>query len=401
MKRILANVFLLLAATRLAAAGADEKLWDHGLRLPAELIQSWGDRRGEQMVRSPNAHILVWTPPGTERVKAVLLIANNTDLVKIGEHARVREVAAQHGMAILYLRNFSGRVVEGREPHENAAEHFEAVLALAEKTSGTPGFREAPWITLGKSSRGKFAFQPAWAFPERVVATISYHGETPPWPPPAWAAPSAAASNLHLNVQGLTEWDGTWYRHVRPSLLNYNRHSNWLAHQVVVYGVDHGYYADYFLFPNFGQEMPRDHRLIRVTDVWDYLAEFMDTALHLRLPGPDAEDQTLRAVDRSQGYLLHPRIVEELLGSKWFALRQNEDRVFQIIPWPDERSPVFDENQGTIPLSELVRPARDLPEDERGAWFWVANRNQLRAWLRLHNAYRLADRVLETLPPTP
>lgn len=374
------------------------EVWPHRLNFSETRVRSWGERRAEQILRAEDGHVWLWTPPESQRIRALLLIANNTDLVKIGEHRQIREAAARHDMAILYLQHFSGRLLESGPPSPEAEATLAELFSLAEAASGKPGFQDAAWVLLGKSSRGKFAFQPAWAFPDRVAATIAYHGETPSWPLPPWAQAAAESSILHLNVQGLTEWDGTWYRHVRPSLLNYNRFSDWRTHQVVIYGVDHGYYADYFLFPNFGQEMPRDHRLIRVTDVWNYLAVFLDTSLTLRLPAPDAADRSLRAVDTEQGYLLHPRIVEEMLGSKWFAFREDAGGRFQIIPWPDERSPVYETAQGTLPMAEWVRPAAAVPPEARGGYFWIATRNQLQAWLRLHNAYRLADRVLETLP---
>lgn len=51
-------------------------------------------------------------------------------------------------------------------------------------------------------------------------------------------------SVLHLAMNGKEEWSGTWYRHVRPSLLNYHHNTKWLGHQLVLKGVGHGEYAD-------------------------------------------------------------------------------------------------------------------------------------------------------------
>ena len=399
MTRILFPLLAGVCAVAQAQPPAEPN-WSFGLKFPPETVRSWGEARAERSIQAAEADVLVWTPPGAERIRAALLIANNTDLVKIGEHTSVRAMAARHDMAILYFRVLSGSVVESADPPVLAEPTFQTVMDLAAEHTGLEGFRNAPWITMGKSSRGRFPFRIAWAFPERVVATIAYHGETPTWPIPAWSETGADASILHVNIQGLTEWDGTWYRHVRPSLLNYNAHSNWLAHQVVVYGVDHGYYMDYYLYPNHGANLPRDHRLIRVTQVWDYLAAFMDTALELRLPeehpGP-GEPVRLRQVARDSGFWVHPRAPEELLGTKWFALRRNEAGLHQIIPWPQETTPVLDVEQGHVPPGQLVRHAAAVPEEERGHGMWIPTRRMLNAWLNLHDIYKLSERVLAPL----
>ncbi len=363
---------------------AEPPHWPVGFKFPAEVVESWGDRRAAQIIARPAADVLVWTPPEAERIRAVLMFSNNTDLVRMGEHRALRQVAARHEAAIVYLRHF------------NQAS-FDVMLDLAAEKTGIAEFRHAPWITFGKSSTGRFSFEPAWRHPDRVVATISYHGEVPPYPMPDWSKAGQGESVMHLNVNGLSEWDGTWYRHVRPLLLNYHRHTGWLGHQMVIYGVDHSYYADYYLYPNFGQPMPRDHRIIRVTDVWDYIARFVDKALELRVPRdryPTEEPVDLVNLRREDGYLIHPRAPEELLGTKWFAFRRAENGDYRVIPWPDEVTPVYDEEQGVLPLDRLILPASDVPEAERSAYMWVPDRELARAWLLLHNLYNQADRVL-------
>ena len=378
--------------------------WPLQLKLPQELGELWGDGRAQRSLRSEAPDILLWVPPDVERIRAVMLIANNTDSVLIGEHPRVREVAARQGMAILYLKHFSGQAIESKDPPDLADKSFETVMALAADATGIDDFHQAPWITLGKSSRGRFPFRTTWWFPERVIASISYHGETPTWPMANWSKvgenEETSESVLHLNIQGLREWDGTWYRHVRPALLNYNRETEWLAHQMVIYGVDHGYYMDYFLYPNHGARLEKEHNFTRVTEVWDYIAHFMDAAMTLRVPmelPAGGEAVKLNSVSRESGYLIHPRAPEELLGSKWFALRQNEAGRFQTIQWPDEPTPVFAEEQGVLPVDALVRPAGDVPEAERGNYMWIPTRKLLELWLGHHNLYNRRAAVLESL----
>lgn len=378
---------------------AEPPHWPYGFKLPAELIRKWDEPkgRGEKMIASKDANVVLWVPEGLEHVRAVFLFSNNTDLVRIGEHKKIREVAAKHGIAIVYLKHLGGNVIERQEPPIHAEQTFQTILELCAKETGLDSFIHAPWITMGKSSRGRFPFRVTWQFPDRVIASISYHGETPTWPMPRWSKVEPDGDSvMHLNIQGLTEWDGTWYRHVRPSLLNYNTQTNWLAHQVVIYGVDHGYYTDYYRYPNWQQRMDKDHKMMRVGTVWDYIALFIDHAMTLRV----AEDYQgeapaeLRPVDRASGYLIHPRAIEELHGTKWFAFRQTDAGAYRVIPWPDEVTPVYDKEQGTIDPAKLIVPAKDVPEAERGGYMWVPNQAHARAWLSLHNTYNLKDRVL-------
>jgi hypothetical protein len=223
-----------------------------------------------------------------------------------------------------------------------------------------------------------------WLYPERTIAGISYHGETPSWPIPKYAK-EQHESILYVNANGQEEWSGTWYRHVRPSLLNYRAQTAWLPHQVVAFGVGHGNYVDAHGSTGWGQ--PVREGTMSVLRLWDYLALFVDKALSLRLPAeghPTDGPLKLRQVDPASGYLIHPRAIEELLAMKWHAFRY-KDGAYQIIPWPEEKHPVIDTEQGTVDSKLLIRKATDVPAAERRNLFWVADRELVDAWLKLHN----------------
>ena len=377
-----------------------EPNWPIGVRLPPEVVKQWDAKIRKRLENEKGAHLLVWTPPEAELIRAVMLIPENTDSVLIGEHEAVREVAAKHGIAIISLKHVSGNVIERMDPPKLATEHFAAILQAAADKTGHPEIVNAPFITLGKSSRGRFPFRTTWWFPDRVVCSISYHGEAPSWPMEEWSKVAVDEENptesvLHLNIQGLSEWDGTWYRHVRPMLLNYQRHTGWLTHQVVIYGVGHGYYTDYYKHPAWGKGVPEAHTSVR--EVWDYIALFIDNAMELRVPedaDPTAGPVALRPVDRGTGYLIHPRAIEEMLGLKWFAFREDESGDYEVIPWPEEKTPVYDGEQGTIPFDQLLQPASDIPREERTQYMWVPNERMARAWLKLHNLYDTDGRVM-------
>jgi hypothetical protein len=252
------------------------------------------------------APLLAWLPPEAKHVRALFIIPNNTDSKHIGQHPAVRAVAAKHQMAIVYLRN--GDVPQVQD----------VLNALAEKT-GIPEIRHAPWIAQGKSSRGLFPSLMAWKDPKRTIAGIVYHGETPTWPPPA-TAKLDGETILHVNANGESEWGGTWFVHVRPSLLNYRARKNWLPHQVVAKDVGHGDYVDAHSSPGWGKPAPGKVTCARI---WDYLAVFIDKAIALRVPtdayavdGPVA----LKQVDDGTGYVIDPFAVEELYRQPRYAL---------------------------------------------------------------------------------
>jgi hypothetical protein len=353
--------------------------WPVGLQLPKELTVGW--KRRERMYELPEAHVLVWTP--TRQIRAVLLIPNNTDSKIVGQHVAVREVARRQQIGIVYLRHFDGGVVERSDAPADAEETFAAVLDLVAAKTGVAEYRHAPWITFGKSSRGRFPFRTTWWFPKRVIASVSYHGETPTWPMEDWSRVQDE-SVLHLAINGQNEWSGTWYRHVRPCMLNYHANTSWLTHQVVLYNVGHGDYADMHGSQGWGRPVPPDQ--ISCLRVWDYIACYIDKAMDLRVPKdvyPTDGPTSLKQICRDSGYLIHPRAPEELLGMKWHAFRFR-DGAYQIVPWPDEKHPVLDPNPGQIEREVLIRCAADVPESDRSSLFWVADLEQAKAWLALH-----------------
>lgn len=372
------------AGAKAPASLAELPHWPVGMKLPSALTADW---RPAKRKFASRAEVLVWTPPKAKRIRAVMLIPNNTDSKHVGEHAAVRDVAARCELAIVYLRRFDGKVIERSDPPTQAGQLQAALDAVAERT-GIVEFRHAPWITFGKSSRGRFPFRATWQFPKRVIASISYHGETPTWPMESWSRVKDE-SVLHLAINGQDEWSGTWYRHVRPCMLNYHANTSWLTHQVVLHGIGHGNYPDMHGSKGWGKAVPEGR--ISCLRVWDYIALYIDKAMKLRVPAgayPTAGPTRLKQVDRNNGYLVHPRAPEELLGMKWHAFRY-KDGAYRVIPWPDEKHPVLDPDPGNVEAKLLIRRAADVPEDQRRKLFWLADRELAEAWLKLHNVRKL------------
>lgn len=348
--------------------------WPYGFNLPGET--------------SRQTQVLAWFPPGAKRIRALFVFPNNTDSRQFHECKPLRKVAAKHEAGIVYLNAFStGFEYHHAKPTETLPQDPERVprmLTALAKEVGIPEVAHAPWITFGKSSRGEVAFRLGWIHPERTIAGITYHGESPTWPIPKWAQPQDQ-SILYCAANGQEEWSGTWYRHVRPFLLNYRAQTAWLPHQTVSFGVGHGTYVDYYNSKGWGKPVPEGQ--MSVLRIWDYLALFADKALTLRLPEkgyPTDGPLKLRQVDPDSGYLVHPRAVEELLGIQWMALRK-KDGAYQQIPWPEEKHPVVDTEQGKIDPKLLLRKAKDVPPAERKDLFWIPDRELAVEWLKLHN----------------
>ncbi len=387
-------VALLLCVT--ASVGADddanlpERHWPVGFHLPGEMGGRQQPDRGD---------VLVWTPPEAERISSVLLVPNNTDSIHFSEHTPVREVAKRHEMGIVYFRHLNTGI-EHRTEEPTEPDRVQRVLNMVAEKTGIEEFAHAPWVTFGKSSRGEFPFRMAWLFPERTIAGITYHGETPTWRPLNWARLDGE-SILYVVVNGQTEWGGTWNRHVRPALLNYRSRQNWLAHQVVVRGVDHGNYQDSpYRSDHWGEPIPdkgtrigiwdylgrqdladaskgwytpQPDRVTRI-DVWDYLAIFLDHALKARVPEgayPTDGPIGLKQIDDSDGWLVDKFGIERMLDLRRYRLVE-DDGLYVVDPAGDEHQGGYAE----VPPASGFRPPEGVPvvplETGRGPGRWLA-----------------------------
>ncbi len=314
---LLTGLALISGSVQGAAEGslAEPPHWPVAFKLPEAL---GGKVEGKG---SEKADVGVWTPPGAERIRAMLIVPNNSDSKHVAEHGKLREVAAKHEMGIVYLRHFQTAIEHRKEAPTEADRIFRVLDRVAEET-GIEEFRHAPWITFGKSSRGEFPFRMAWLFPKRTIASISYHAETPTWPMLEWAKLDGETL-LHLSANGETEWGGTWFNHVRPALLNYRARTAWLPHQVVARGVGHGDYPDAHGSSGWGK--PVQGETTSCLRIWDYIALFIDKALPLRVPAdayPTKGPVELKPVDPATGYLIDPFAVEDLFGVPHLTLEK-------------------------------------------------------------------------------
>lgn len=315
---------------------AEPPHWPIGYIPPG--IEVKPDKKGKTQ-----AALLAWVPPGVKRVRSLLIIPNNTDSKHIGEHAPIRKVAKKHEMAIVYLR-------KGDWPQ------IQPILDSLAKRTGIKEIRHAPWIVQGKSSRGMFPIQMAWTHPKRTIAGITYHGQTPTWPPEGGAKLNGE-SILWVNANGESEWGGTWFVHVRPSLLNYRLRKNWLPHLVVVKGVGHGDYPDVNGSDGWGKRFPGR---ITCINVWDYFAVYIDKALQLRVPKdkyPTDGPVTLMQVDDSQGYLIDRFAVEDLWRQPHYILTASEKGEYLVADAAE--SPVS--GFVAIPPDKNIKRGSDLP----------------------------------------
>jgi hypothetical protein len=255
------------------------------LNLPDNLKEKWKPRKPGDMP------ILAWAPPDCKRIRAVILISPNTDSMALGAHKAVRAMCAKREIGQVYLRYL----------YDLAS--LPAILERIADKYGIPEFKHAPWIPQGKSSAGMFPIGIAWAYPDRVVAGISWHAEVPKWPIPATAKLNGQTLGW-INLNGEIEWGGTWYRHVRPGLLNYREHQGWFPNTVVSHGIGHGDYPD----PGAGKIDPAV--TMEKSRVWDYTALWLDRIIEARLPKgeyPTTKALDLRRINDADGYYIDAR----------------------------------------------------------------------------------------------
>jgi len=335
----------LLGTSQATAADelAERPHWPVGLDVPKGAPPSPKNIKG--------AAILAWVPPKVTRIRALLMIRANTDSKHFGEHAALRRVAEKHEMAIIYLRYYQ-HLQLASNPRDKVI--FQILDSVASAT-GIDEIRHAPWITFGKSSVGRFPFYLAWAYPERTIGTICYHAETPTWPPERWASVDKHTI-LHVNLNGETEWGGTWNRHVRPSLLNYRAKTAWLPHLALAHDVGHGNYLDVHGSSSWGKKFPGKVTCIRV---WDYLALYVDKALSLRLPEgeyPTKRPITLKQVDPTTGYLIRPYGYEDIFKLPRIPMTR-EDDAYVVDPAGDDMQATF----VAIALPKGFKPPSGVP----------------------------------------
>lgn len=342
--------------------------WPWGLNVP--------DTVPEKLRKGKGAPLLVWTPPDAEKIRAVLFIVVNSDSKHFGEHPKLREVAANREMAIIYMRYRVHYELKDDGDHAITQHLLDAIA----KETGIVEFRHAPWITFGKSASGKYPFHMGWLYPDRTIATINYHAETPTWPVADWAK-LGDQTILHVNVNGDSEWGQTWSRHVRPSLLNYQANTAWLPHQVVAHKVSHGNYRDAHGSP--GWRKPVTDGSVSVQQVWDYLALFIDKALQASLPEdtyPTDKPLKLKQLDPKAGYVIDPRAVEALLKIDNSPLRHDGKQYIV-----DPKGDTGEEAPKAAAADKLIRPAAELPAEQRERMFWVVDKEQAEAWRQLHD----------------
>jgi hypothetical protein len=264
------------------------------------------------------ANGLMWLPPGTNRVRAALLLTPERDSREFGESATVRKVAEKHRMAIVYLQGTGAEKDPGVVP---------TVMAAAAKYSETPDLKTVPWLGINGPECPGFALGLAAGFPSRTVGTIAFLSPVPIVQVPLLQ--NAAVGGIpHVNVYDETSRDfipggmfdrdsrtgkaaarsandAVWGWRDRPLWLNSRQASAFLPHMLLL----------------------RDAAVGGVrSNVWDYLAMFMDKALAIRPPsegGAADAPVALRKVDPAGGVLIEPYAIEDLRRVVRWPLRQS------------------------------------------------------------------------------
>ncbi|MFW5751423.1 MAG: hypothetical protein ACOCZK_07230 [Planctomycetota bacterium] len=114
--------------------------------------------------RSPGK-VSLWLPPGTPRLRGIVLCDHIVIGSKLAESRRIRYTAARNGLAI--IRQFDSTFTR-----EDAPERMQDYIERLAELSGHPDLVTAPLLTIGHSTGGIFARNVAYWAPQRVIGVI-------------------------------------------------------------------------------------------------------------------------------------------------------------------------------------------------------------------------------------
>lgn len=125
-----------------------------------------------------NAHprAFLWIPPNCNHVRAVILGKHNMSEEGILEHPDFRTAMSELGFAEIWIT--PGMDVNW-DPARGTQEAFEKMMEQFAEISGYPELKDAPIVPIGHSAMATYPWNfGAWN-PERTLAILSVHGDSP------------------------------------------------------------------------------------------------------------------------------------------------------------------------------------------------------------------------------
>ena len=234
---------------------------------------------------SPRAFL--WIPPACQRVRAIVVGQNNMIEPGILEHPEFRAALAQLGIAEVYLApGFNNW--QDAAGNEAAKDHFSALLKQLAGVSGYGELEFAPVIPIGHSAMASFPWNFAAWNPERTLAILSVHGDSPQTDRVGNGRPNVDWGTRSIDgipglmVVGEYEW---WEDRIVSAVTFRARHP--YAPLALLCDVGHGHF-------DYSDELVR------------YLALFIRKAAAQRLPSdaPTNQPVKLKPLDARDGWLM-------------------------------------------------------------------------------------------------
>lgn len=260
---------LFMQTTRVAAAP-----WQWSVEIK-ELIS-------EETNAHPSAYL--WIPENCKQVRAVLVGQHNMTEETIFEHSGFRENMAKLGIAEIWI---TPGIDQRWDVTKGTQQIFETMMKNLSEISGYTELEFAPVIPIGHSAMATYPWNFAAWNPERTLAVLSIHGDSP---------------RTHLTGYGSANLD--WGNHTIegiPSLMVMGEDEWWEDRLITSFD----YRREY---PNAPLSFLADagHGHFDISDeLIDYLSLFLKKAVQYRLPNhsPSNTPVLLIPVEAKNGWL--------------------------------------------------------------------------------------------------
>ena len=247
---------------------------------------------------SKNGRAYLWIPPQCDHVRGVI-IGQQVILEKnFMEDPKIREVVAKENLALVFIVPICIGY-DDFDPKAGGEAKFNRILADLATISGYEEIASAPFLTVGHSGGGIFAYNAAYWKPNRCFGVIGLH--CAPMHPPSSIEKASLDGVPVVDVSGQYESWGApdtpaehHWRWVRGTLLEFraiNKKS--LVSELVEPGIGHFGWTD---------------------GLADYLALFIKKAAEYRLPDRASEpgsEPRLKDIDMHKGWLTDCTLLQE------------------------------------------------------------------------------------------
>lgn len=246
----------------------------------------WSVEIKELISEETNAHpsAYLWIPENCKQVRAVIVGQHNMTEETIFEHSGFRENMAKLGIAEIWI---TPGIDQRWDVTKGTQQIFETMMKNLSEISGYTELEFAPVIPIGHSAMATYPWNFAAWNPERTLAVLSIHGDSP---------------RTHLTGYGSANLD--WGNHTIegiPSLMVMGEDEWWEDRLITSFD----YRREY---PNAPLSFLADagHGHFDISDeLIDYLSLFLKKAVQYRLPNhsPSNTPVLLIPVEAKNGWL--------------------------------------------------------------------------------------------------